>query len=240
MTRTFGYLLASADRRVESPKVQQAVIERYCGQIGRQINGLFADKADAGNLPLFDREGGRQLLDRLRRGDHLVVARLDRLAESSLRIAQILDQLRQFGVVAHLADMPGGVLDPGDPSCKLTVNVLLSAAKQERRSLGMRTRQALANLKAEGRRYCRFAPFGFKWQRQGKKTVMVPDAREQKICIKVAELRVGGYSIDQIRQYLAYEWRIRNRSGNEFGNSDVHNMSLRGAQWLQAAASQGA
>ena len=238
-SRTLGYVVASVDRQVESPKTQTAVIESYCKGIGRQVDHVFVDR-DSGKQRLFDRVGGKQLRLAVRRNDHVVIARLDRLADSALETARILDQWRKGGIVTHLVNVPGGVLDPGDPNCELLVKFLGSVAESERDMLRLRTRQGLAALKAEGRRYCGPAPMGFKWERRGHRTVMVPDIGERTICARVAELRAEGYSIDRVRQYLAYEWKVRNRNGGEFGNTEVHKMARRGAEWLRADASHGA
>jgi hypothetical protein len=55
----------------------------------------------------------------------------------------------------------------------------------------------------------------------------VPNPYEQAILARVGELRLMGYSIDQIRQYLNYTWKVRNRRGREFGYEEVRRMCLR-------------
>ena len=52
----------------------------------------------------------------------------------------------------------------------------------------------------------------------------------QAIRRQVLELNSQGYSIDQVRRYLSYEWKVRNRKGNEFGYSEVRNMIVRGME----------
>lgn len=97
-----------------------------------------------------------------------------------------------------------------------------------------RTREALAARKSQGRRFTRIAPFGYRWHRRGKGTVMVAVDAEQRIMRHVAEMRTSGYSIDEIRQYMAYEWQVRNRAGNSFGAKEIRKMAERGAQLLRA------
>jgi DNA invertase Pin-like site-specific DNA recombinase len=229
-SRTFGYV-ALIDPRVESPEVQRENIERYCQQIGRRVDGLYVDTAASGKLRLFEREAGRQLLHRLRRNDHVVFARLDCLDRSFKGFGTTLKVLGNLGVVVHLCDVPG-VLDPRDPYIRVLIKMLVSFTEYERRMIGLQTGQALNSLKAEGRRYSRFAPYGFEFQRRGKKTVMVPKPREQEIRARVVALSADGYSTEQIREYLAFEWKVRNRNGNTFGRTEVANMVARGTQWL--------
>ena len=95
------------------------------------------------------------------------------------------------------------------------------AFTESERDEGQPNLAALAQRKAEGRRYSRIAPFGNKWQRRGKTTLMVAAPREQQIMRRVAEMKTVGYSIDQIRQYLAYEWQVKNRNGRDFGSKEI-------------------
>ena len=50
-------------------------------------------------------------------------------------------------------------------------------------------------------------------------------------------MRLQGYSWHQIRRYFAYEWRVRNRVGNQFGNTEIRAMTFRGLELLRAAES---
>jgi DNA invertase Pin-like site-specific DNA recombinase len=185
----------------------------------------------------FDRQAGRQLMVTLRRGDHVVVAQLHGLACSFLGFGRILKQWAKQGVVVHLLDVPGGVFDPAIPYCELLIGILVTFAEHQQRLIGLRTKQGLAAVKAEGRRHSRIAPYGFRWERHGKQMVRVPVPEEQAICARAAELKAKGRTIDEIRQYFAYELKVRNRNGKEFGGSSVHNMARRGTQWLNAAQS---
>jgi hypothetical protein len=95
---------------------------------------------------------------------------------------------------------------------------------------GARSREVIADLKKEGKRYCRTAPLGHRWEKGRGGTYMVPDEAERVIIHRVAELWLEGYSIDAIRQYLAYTWKVRNRNNREFGCSEVRRMALLGAK----------
>jgi DNA invertase Pin-like site-specific DNA recombinase len=239
-SRTYGYALDSSDDQVESAEHQTQIIERYCERLGRRVDGMYADRVGSENQRLFDRESGRQLQLTLRRGDHVVVARLDRLDRSFKGFTRVLRAWAERGVVTHLCDMPMSVLDPGHRHCEVLIKLIVKLAEHERRMIGQRTSQGLAVVKSEGRRYSRNAPFGFAWERRGKSTVMVAAPKEREICAKAAELKATGLSIDRIRQHLAYKLKVRNRNGREFNNSAVHQLAIRGAQWLNADVPQGA
>ena len=70
--------------------------------------------------------------------------------------------------------------DPSSEQGESFIKNLVWLAEQERRRIRRQTGHALAALKDEGKRHCRHAPRGFKWQRRGKKKfAMVPDLSEQ-------------------------------------------------------------
>jgi DNA invertase Pin-like site-specific DNA recombinase len=166
----------------------------------------------------------------VRKGDNVVLARIDALSRSLAGFGRALDLLGNMGVTVHLCEIPGCVLDPTSASRRLLVEVLKRYVERERRMTSLLNREVAARLGAEGRRRSRFAPYGFKWERRGRKTYMAPVADEQLILRTVTGLRAQGYSLDQIRQYLNYEWRVRNRRGNDFGYTSVRNMAIRGAE----------
>ena len=50
-------------------------------------------------------------------------------------------------------------------------------------------------------------------------------------------MKLEGYSWHQIRRYFVYEWRVRNRVGNQFGYTEIREMTFRGLELLRAAGS---
>ena len=167
-SRTFGYVLASSDDQVESAEHQRQIIDRYCGRLARRVDGMYVDRVGSENQRLFDREAGRQLQLTLRRGDHVIVARLDRLDRSFKGFTRVLHAWSERGVVSHLCDMPLTVLDPEHRNCDVFIKLIVKFAEHERRMIGQRTSQGLAVVKSEGRRYSRNAPIGFAWEQRGK------------------------------------------------------------------------
>jgi DNA invertase Pin-like site-specific DNA recombinase len=234
--RVYGYIRASELPEIESPQVQHQMIAGYCRRVGREVDGFYADVSGSGKLSFHRREAGGRLFLDLRRGDHVVLARLDRLADSFLEAAFTLDDWARRGIVTHVLDIPGCCLDPGNPETRTLIELTVAFARYWREMIGTSVKESFVRMKRVGRRCSRFAPYGYRWERRGKKTFAVPDPTEQVILRRVVELREQGYSLDQIRQYLNYEWKVRNREGNEFGSTEVRNMAIRGAEMLATAA----
>lgn len=95
-----------------------------------------------------DRPGLREAMAACRRGDSLVVTKLDRLARSLPDARDIADELTRRGIVL---DLGGSRYDPTDPVGKLLFNVLAMVAEFEADLIRARTKEGMAVAKAKGR-----------------------------------------------------------------------------------------
>ena len=127
----------------------------------------------------------------------------------------------------HLCDMPGGVFDPDNPMSEMLIGMLIVFANYERRLISVRTREGLQARKQRGEKYCRWAEYGWRWEKRFdsrlKKdiNVKVVDEGERAIMAKCVELRAAGCSRDKIRQHLNYEWKVRTRMGGHWTTSRI-------------------
>jgi DNA invertase Pin-like site-specific DNA recombinase len=87
-------------------------------------------------------------LDYVRKGDVLVVTKLDRLARSIRDLCGIVDRLEAKGVSLRILGMG---LDTGTANGRLMLNVLGSVAQFEREVMLERQREGIAKAKSEGK-----------------------------------------------------------------------------------------
>lgn len=87
-------------------------------------------------------------LKHVRRGDTLVVTKLDRLARSTRHLGEIVETLKDKGV--DLVILTLGV-DTSTPTGKLILDLLGSVAEFERSMMLERQREGIAKAKAEGK-----------------------------------------------------------------------------------------
>jgi DNA invertase Pin-like site-specific DNA recombinase len=90
-----------------------------------------------------------QLLGRLRRGDTLVVVRINRLARSLAHLLAMLDRLQAVG--AHFRSLSDPI-DTANPTGRLVIQVIGAIAEFERNLIAERTKAGLAVAKARGRK----------------------------------------------------------------------------------------
>lgn len=114
--------------------------------LGVAAERIYTDKGFTGTTRT--RPGLDQALAAVRRGDTLVVPKLDRLARSVPDARAIGDDLAARGVRLQLG---ASVHDPSDPMGKLFFNILATFAEFEADLIRMRTREGMAVARAKGK-----------------------------------------------------------------------------------------
>lgn len=95
-----------------------------------------------------DRPALEQAMTEFRKGDTLVVTKLDRLARSVHHLGELLKRLEDAGAGLHILGMG---IDTNTPTGRLMLNVLGSVAQFEREMMLERQREGIAKAKTEGK-----------------------------------------------------------------------------------------
>lgn len=147
--KVIGYLRVSTREQADSGlglDAQRRTISVEADRRGWEVEWLIDDGRSASNL---NRPALRTALDRLKchEADALVIAKLDRLSRSVPDFAHVLalSAKQRWAVVA----LDLGV-DTTTPAGELVAGVMMQVAQWERRIIGTRTREAMAEAKANG------------------------------------------------------------------------------------------
>lgn len=133
-----GYArISTKDQNFESQ--EQALKKEGCEKIYRdRVSGAKKE-----------RTGLNQLLSEIRRGDILVVYKLDRLGRSLSHLVQLIEELGEKGVyINSLSDK----VDTSSSSGRLIMNVVGAIAEFERELIRERTRAGLSAARARGKK----------------------------------------------------------------------------------------
>lgn len=87
----------------------------------------------------------------LRKGDSLVVCKLDRLARSVRHLGDIIDELEAKGAGLVILSMGGQQVDTSTATGKLMLSIMSSVAQFEREMMLERQREGIAKAKADGK-----------------------------------------------------------------------------------------
>jgi DNA invertase Pin-like site-specific DNA recombinase len=115
-------------------------------QHGVQKEHLFCDKISGAKE---DRPGLTACNETLRRGDTLVVWRLDRLGRSMRHLVNMIEELKERGI--GFRSISDGMIDTTSASGELVLNIFSALAQFERRLIQERTKAGLAAARARGR-----------------------------------------------------------------------------------------
>jgi len=140
---------------------------------------------------------------------------LDRVARD---VAALLDTLRAWsrrGVELHVVGR--GRIEAETANGLLMTGIEGLLAEHYRRLISEKTRDALARLRAKGRRVSRFPPYGFRVAPEGG---LVANPREQEVLVAIGALRASGRSLRAIARTLA-DRGILARSGRPFAPSTL-------------------
>ena len=149
--RVFGYSRVSTHEQTLSGlglESQRAVIDAEASRHSWTVEH-HADEGVSGSIRPEDRPQLGRILDEIRAGDVLVVAKLDRLGRSALDVLRLADDARAHGWRLVLLDLG---LDTVTPIGAFTLTALAAVAQLERDLIAQRTRDALDAARRNGTR----------------------------------------------------------------------------------------
>ncbi|WP_054857896.1 recombinase family protein [Vulcanisaeta sp. JCM 16159] len=159
--RLVGYVRVSLGS--EAPENQKYAILEYCARHGHQLVGVFEDIGVSGASRPMERPGFAKAIELLKgnQADGLIVASLDRIARSLVEFFEVYRMFTDNNW--QLISVREDWLNALNPQVKPIILAVLSwAAEMEREFIRERTREALARLRAEGKRIGRPPKWGLK------------------------------------------------------------------------------
>jgi DNA invertase Pin-like site-specific DNA recombinase len=152
-----GYIRVSTQEQADSGlgiAAQRSAIQTECQRRGWKLLKVCVDEGISGKS--LDRPGVTEALTMVQSGQAgtLMVSKLDRLSRSLVDFAGLMAQAttQRWNLVA--LDLG---IDLSTPAGEFMANVMASAAQWERRIIGQRTKDALAQKRAQGIRLGRRA-----------------------------------------------------------------------------------
>ncbi|MEA2169106.1 MAG: hypothetical protein QOF76_2406 [Solirubrobacteraceae bacterium] len=152
MTNAIGYIRVSTGEQPNSAVVQERAIQRECERRGWMLSDGDFIRDIGESRRRTDRPGLAYALARMARGeaDVMVSATLDRVGCSAKHLAQLHTAAMSEGWQLLFLDHPG--LDMSTPHGRFEAEVRCASANLEVALISQRTREALAALKAQGKR----------------------------------------------------------------------------------------
>ena len=182
MNRTYAYIRVSTDK--QDTENQRFEILKYAND-KKLGNVEFIEETISGRKSWKERQLGK-LVEKIQKGDILIVTELSRLGRSMLEIMELLSILLRKGVELHVVKNNQILKD--DLQSKVFAMAFSIAAEIERELISQRTREALQRRKAEGK------PLG---RPKGKYSSKLDQYQKQ-----IEELLSKGVSISSIAKII--------------------------------------
>lgn len=144
MPRTFVYARVSTIDQTPENQIREIKAAGFAIEPHRIITETIS-----GSMVIAQRQGFSKLLDRMEKGDVLIVTKLDRLGRDAIDVSITVAKLEAIGIRVHCLAL-GGV-DLTSSAGKMTMNVINAVAQFERDLLIERTQAGLVRAKAQGK-----------------------------------------------------------------------------------------
>jgi DNA invertase Pin-like site-specific DNA recombinase len=168
MMKLVGYIRVSKEE--ENPENQKFAIYEWAARNGHTIVAIHEDIDISGALPPRERPGFQKVLKELANADGLVVYALDRLARSMIELVDVVQELETSGKV--VLSVRENWLQNLDPKIRSLILAILGwTADMERELIRARTKEALARVKAQGKRLGRPAKVNMEIANQALKFI---------------------------------------------------------------------
>lgn len=189
MTRVFAYCRVSTTEQTIDNQVQEIAASGFV------VNGpRIITETISGSVAAMQRKGFLVLLNKLERGDVLVVTKLDRLGRSAMDVRSTVEHLAALGVRVHCLALGGS--DLTSTSGKMIMGLISVFAEFERDLLIDRTQSGLARAKSQGKTLGRPKSLG----EAETKTVVARLAHGEAVAALAREFGTSRQSIMRVRQ----------------------------------------
>jgi putative DNA-invertase from lambdoid prophage Rac len=142
----------------------------------------------SGSVAFPKRPQGEALLARLKKGDHLCFAKLDRAFRSARDCHNTLAVLKERGISTSICDLPDGADVTGNGIAALLIGIMASVAEWERERIRERTADQKRVAKDQGRYLGGKIP----WDKRVVDGRLVDDEARRAVVRKLREWRSGG------------------------------------------------
>lgn len=212
--RVVPYVRVSTEEQAKSglgAEAQETAIRREAERRGLSIATPVKDEGLSGDLEADERPGLREALASLRRGDVLMVAKVDRLSRGDLgAFDRIAREVKRRG--ARIVSVAGEGTEPTgryDTSAPLMLGMAQLISGHERRTIAARTHYALQAKRARGE-LAGHIPFGYRaveipgrtTKRGAPARRLEPVEEEQRTIAEIVALRGTGMGLRTICRRL--------------------------------------
>jgi len=151
LMEAYGYIRVSL--KEEHPENQRIAIEKWASEHGYRVIEWFEDIGVSGAIPPWDRQGFKQLLERVKENPRpVLVYELSRLGRTFYETLRTLQELESLNAPVIAVSPKESFLQNLDPQVrKLIIAIFTWVAERERELLRQRTIEGMLRAKLQGK-----------------------------------------------------------------------------------------
>ena len=204
--KAIAYVRVSSQRQADegvSIEAQEKRIKEYAQFKGLTLDDkdILVEKAVSGGIPLWERPKGRQLKQKLMRGEfaHVITMKLDRMFRLVSDTLETVDELADAAIALHIVDMHGEAVDTSSSMGRFFLTIMAALAEMERGLIAERTQMGMNQLKATHRKFTQ-SIYGWDVDVTG---ALIPNWYEQNIIDYMDwQMNVNGMSATAVARAL--------------------------------------
>ena len=212
------YQRVSTDKQDVKTHIKSCLTYAEC-QVDYESHEIVEEQDTSSRLPIEKRLGLSQMLSKIKKGDKVIIYRLDRLSRDIVEMVTICRQIRSLG--AEIFSLSEGVVQDW------MLGIFGSLAQKEKEDIAIKTRDKMQNMKKNNERVGHI-PFGYcllediKRTRDNKdqKIYLQENVREILVLKEMDKLRHLGKTYREISAHLNKEG-LFNRDGRPWNHVSV-------------------
>jgi DNA invertase Pin-like site-specific DNA recombinase len=197
----YGYARISTGRQENSLDGQERQIRGFVTQrFHCEPDQIFREDGVSGGKAFATRPEGKALIRQLRRGDAVIITKLDRGFRNTADALATAAQFRHAGIALHLLDINGEDVAADTGTGALIFTILAAIAEFERDRMRERQRDGFAQKRLQGKAITNTPQFGW---RIGPDRDLIEVPEQQRIIAEIQDYHAAGFSNPAIRTALA-------------------------------------
>lgn len=214
--KVVAYYRVSTEKQGLGIDAQKTIVSNWATSHDAEVVAEFSEKVSGKNDNRQELAKAKELCEK--EGFTLVVAKLDRLSRNMLLLVKMFADMTNKGAKFVVCNLPE--LTP------LTLGIFAGLAEQERNMISERTKQALAELKRNGKKLG--SPKGFTDEvkekgRASRHSNAVNDENNRRAYKFAQDLKSKGMNLNAIAVELN-RFDFKTRRGNAWSRASVENL----------------
>ena len=181
---------------------QKSKCESYANITDLTIDKFYEEQS-SGTVPFERRTKGFEIMQSLKKGDHIICSALDRFGRNTLNLLMIVERFKQKGVKLHLLDI-GGEVTGSDAIGSVFLKLLSVFSEFVSSQLSEKQKATKDRMGLEGKHKGGSLPFGYD---KDENNYLVPCVKDQSTISLMKLLRKQGKSYREISEIVTRSTR---------------------------------